>query len=324
MSSKSSYHEPVLLQESLELLNLSAGKTILDCTLGGGGHSSHILPLINPDGMLIALDRDRDALETAGPWLFEAAGTVSVVLIHSLFSRMESALAERADIANAGLDGVLFDLGVSSHQLDTDRGFSFRRDERIDMRMDTSTGRTAADLLAEETEEEIARILWEFGEERFSRRIARTIVQMRQSKDAITTTAQLARAVEISIPKSAWPRDIHPATKTMMAIRIAINSELDELTTGLKSAVHRLKPGGRIVVISFHSLEDRIVKQAFTAWAGLTPLPQASSMASVFAAQSRPEPILKLITRKPIVSSDTETTRNPRARSARLRAAEKL
>ncbi len=324
MNAEYSYHEPVLLLETLELLNLSPGKTVLDATLGGGGHSSRIISHIAPGGTLIALDRDLDALEEAGQKLQSQANDVQVILAHTSFGEMESALSAQSAARDIRLDGVLFDLGVSSHQLDTERGFSFRRDEKIDMRMDASSGQTAANLLAEEPEEEIARILWEYGEERFSRRIAHNIVAMRKSGEAITSTFELVKVIERSVPRSAWPKDIHVATKAMMALRIAVNCELDQLRAGLEAAVNRLKPSGRVLVISFHSLEDRIVKQAFNAMSGRSPLPQASSMASVQAAMNQPEPMLKLITRKPVLPTQTEIARNPRSRSARLRAAEKI
>ena len=333
-NSVSSYHEPVLLAEIIELLNPGPGRTFLDATLGGGGHSEALAQRLQPGGTLIALDRDTDALQAASARLAPLQNFVSIILIHTLFGNMEAALDTNKDVqdknldkelhksADVNLDGVLFDIGVSSHQLDTKRGFSFRRDEFADMRMDQTSGLSVAALLQEASEDELERILREYGEERWARRIARVMVERRVRNQPIETTAQLAEVVEQSIPRKAWPRDIHVATRTFQALRIAVNDELGQLQAGLEAAIARLAPHGRIAVISYHSLEDRIVKHVFAEAAGTMPSAPGSSPAAFL----RPDkaPVLRLLTRKPIVPTDLEIARNPRARSAKLRAAEKL
>ena len=316
------YHEPVMPAEVLQYLAPRPGETLLDATLGGGGHSALIAGRIGPGGTLIGLDRDRDALEAAGKRLANLATHVDIILLRSDFGKLNFAIEADERAKNLKLDGALFDLGVSSHQLDTRRGFSFRRDEPLDMRMDAETGRGAAQFLAEESEAEIARILFEYGEERASRRIARRLVERRQRGEPVQTTAQLAALVEGSIPRAAWPRDIHVATRTFQGLRIAVNDELGQLQRGLDAAIARLNPGGGIVVISYHSLEDRIVKQTFARGAGKTGGAPGSSPAAFLPSNA--EPILEIITRKPAASTETEVARNPRARSARLRAARKL
>jgi 16S rRNA (cytosine1402-N4)-methyltransferase len=222
-------------------------------------------------------------------------------------------------------DGVLFDLGVSSHQLDTERGFSFRRDEPLDMRLDAAdaTRPTAAELLATSGETEIARILWEYGDEKWSRRIARRIVERRGRGERIETTGQLAALIEQSVPRAAWPRDIHVATRSFQALRIAVNDELGQLRSGLSAAIGRLKPNGRLVVISYHSLEDRITKQMFAQWAGRVPSAPGSSPEALRPTPTQ-EPIATLLTRKPVTPGVEETARNPRARSAKLRAVRRI
>lgn len=312
------YHIPVLLAESLALLEPAPGATMLDATLGGGGHSAALAERISPGGALYGLDRDLEALDAAQKRL-ELFPAVKTTLVHTGFGEMDAALAALEGGGTIRFDGVIFDLGVSSHQLDTARGFTFRRDEPLDMRMDSSDASrpTAADLLANAPESEIARILWEFGDEKWSRRIAQRIGERRSKGEPLRSTAQLAALVEQSIPRAAWPRDIHVATRSFQALRIAVNDELGQLRAGLQAAVLRLKPGCRMVVISYHSLEDRIVKQMFAVWAGRTPSAPGSSPAALMPP---PPAIGSLLTRKPITPTDTETARNPRARSAKLRA----
>ncbi|HLK60081.1 MAG TPA: 16S rRNA (cytosine(1402)-N(4))-methyltransferase RsmH [Chthonomonadaceae bacterium] len=315
------YHEPVLLAETLHYLAPKPGEIMLDATLGGGGHSLHIGRALAPGGTLIGLDRDSDAHRAAEIWLEALRNQITIILLHFDFGKISEALVDKFF---SGLDGILFDLGVSSHQLDTERGFSFRRDEPLDMRMDTTPGilRTAAELLATANEAEVARILWEYGEERFSRRIARTLAERRDRGEPVRTTGQLVAAVEVSIPRSAWPRDIHVATRTFQALRIAVNDEMGQLERGLNAAIDHLKPGGRVVVITYHSLEDRIVKQTFAREAGREPSASGYSPAA-FLPNTASAPRLTLLTRKPVLPTEAEKQRNPRARSAKLRAAQR-
>ncbi|HLV80839.1 MAG TPA: 16S rRNA (cytosine(1402)-N(4))-methyltransferase RsmH [Chthonomonadaceae bacterium] len=316
------YHEPVLLAETLRLLAPKPGETMLDSTLGGGGHSAALAQALSPGGTLIGLDRDPEALQAARIRLEPFRSSLTIILIYTEFSKLEVALEQTEGAQGLQLDGVLFDLGVSSHQLDTARGFSFRRDEPLDMRMDAASGApTAADLLATASEPELARILLEYGEERFARRIVRALIERRRSRDPVRTTGQLVEVVARAVPRAAWPRDLHVATRTFQALRIAVNDELGQLQEGLAAAVERLNPGGRIAVISYHSLEDRIVKQAFARWAGRAPSVPGSSPAAFLPPPEDAEPTLTLLTRKPIVPTAEEIARNPRARSARLRAA---
>lgn len=322
-STSGRYHEPVLLAETVRFLAPQPGETVLDATLGGGGHSAEIAPKLAPGGTLIGLDRDAEALEAARARLEPWRDSLTIILLHAAFGKLDFALEAEEATRGLLLDGVLFDLGVSSHQLDTARGFSFRRDEPLDMRMDAQSGRTAADLLAAEPEAEIARLLWEYGEERWARRIAHALAERRRKGERMETTGQLAAVVESSVPRPAWPRDIHVATRTFQALRIAVNEELDQLKRGLEAAVDRLKPGGRIVVISYHSLEDRIVKQAFARWAGRIPSAPGSSPAAFLPPTENAEGRLTLLTRKPVVPAAEEIARNPRARSAKLRAAQR-
>jgi 16S rRNA (cytosine1402-N4)-methyltransferase len=319
----SAYHEPALLAETLEYLDPKPGETMLDATLGGGGHSLAIAERLRPGGTLIALDRDTEALEAGRARLAPLADTLTIILKHADFGNMGTALAAQKGGDNRILDGALFDLGVSSHQLDTARGFSFRREEPLDMRMDATAGPSAADLIAAASEAEIARILWEYGEERWSRKIARSLVE-RRAQEPIRTTAQLAAIVERSVPRSAWPKEIHVATRTFQALRIAVNDELEQLKDGLQEAVARLRTGGRIVVISYHSLEDRIVKQTFARLAGRAASAPGSSPAAFLPNAEAPAPSLNLLTRKPVAPTAAEVARNPRARSARLRAARRV
>lgn len=318
------YHTPVLLEETLRYLAPQPGETMLDATLGGGGHSVRLAEALQPGGTLIGIDRDPEALQNASERLAPYRNSLTIIHVHSSFGKMGDALDSEPALSDVRLDGVLFDLGVSSHQLDTERGFSFRRNEPLDMRMDATDTMlpTAAEFLATAREAEIARVLWEYGEERASRRIARAIVERRQRKEPLETTAQLAALVENAIPRAAWPKDIHVATRTFQGLRIYINRELEELESGLKAAVERLSVGGRIVVISYHSLEDRIVKKRFAEWAGRTPNPPGDSPAALLP-NTKEEPILSLLTRKPVMPTDAEIARNPRARSAKLRAARK-
>ena len=290
-------HEPVMTAETIALLDPSRGGLFVDCTVGLGGHARALLEA--GASKLLGLDRDPAALKIARERL-EGFGD-RVELVHADYRELGRVLDDRGV---PGVDGALADLGVSSMQLDAEgRGFSFRRDEPLDMRMDQSQGPTAADLLDQVGEEELANLIFEYGEERYSRRIARAIVEAR-GRGSITTTGQLAQIVRRAVPRRGYQR-IDPATRTFQAIRIWVNRELDQLEAFVVEACSRLLAGARFAVITFHSLEDRIVKHAFRA-----------------LAQGRLA--LKILTKRPIVPGDTELDRNPRARSAKLRAVERL
>ena len=292
-------HVPVLLDEALKYLNVRPGGVVVDATLGLAGHSSEIAKRLGGKGRLICFDRDPEAMAAAKVRLDEVKAELGVEmpelrLVAKAFSEAAS------EIEPGSLDGLLADFGVSSLQLDeAHRGFSFRSDGPLDMRMDTRSGETAEQVVNQEDENELADLIYEFGEERRSRRIARAIVRARP----ITTTAELARIVSAAAPSMKGDK-IHPATRTFQALRIRVNNELGEIQSLLKSAGSLLKPGGRLVLISFHSLEDRLVKDAFREFGR--------------------EKIFEVLTKKPVVAEEQEQMRNPRSRSAKLRAAEKL
>ena len=291
-------HVSVLLDEVLDWLAPRPGGTYVDATLGNGGHAAALLERSAPDGRLLGLDADPRALETAGARLAHFGDRV--VLVNANFRELQSVAVERNV---AGVDGIVMDLGLSSRQLEASgRGFSFREDEPLDMRFDPSRGRSAADLLNELDEREIADLIFQHGEEPRSRRIARQIVQ-RRARAPFRSTGDLVAAVEAAL----GPRRgrTHPATRTFQALRIAANDELGALDAALPQAAGLLQPGGRLAVISFHSLEDRRVKQYFRA-GGTSEAP------------------LRALTKRPLVPSDAEVARNPRSRSAKLRLAERL
>jgi 16S rRNA (cytosine1402-N4)-methyltransferase len=290
-------HAPVMVAETVTLLEPSRGGLFVDCTVGLGGHTRALLEA--GATRVLGLDRDPAALALAAESL--PAWGDRIELVHADFRELGSLLDARGVHE---VDGALADLGVSSMQFDTaGRGFSFRRDEPLDMRMDQTQGPTAADLLAGVEEEELANVIFQYGEERFSRRIARRIVETRQTA-AIATTGQLAQIVRRAVPRKGYQR-IDPATRTFQALRIWVNRELDGLDAFLVEASRRLRAGARLAVITFHSLEDRIVKHVFRALA-------AGEMA------------LRVLTRKPVTPAEAEVARNPRARSAKLRAIERL
>ena len=286
-----------MVHEVLDHLAPARGGVFVDCTVGLGGHARAILEA--GASRLIGLDRDPAALAIARETLAPFGDRVE--LVHSDYRRLADVLDARG---LDGVDGVLADLGVSSMQLDAaGRGFSFRRDEPLDMRMDTTAGPTAAQAIAAADERTLADVIYEFGEERYSRRIARAIVEQRGSA-AIETTAQLAAIVRRAVPRKGFSK-IDPATRTFQAIRIWVNRELEGLDAFVTDAVRRLNAGGRIVIIAFHSLEDRIVKHTLRALA------------------AGGEPGLAIRTKRPLVPSEAEISDNPRARSAKLRAAER-
>lgn len=304
-------HTPVLVEAVLQWLAVRPGGVYVDGTLGGGGHAVAICRALGDHGWLIGIDRDPVAVETARMRL--ASEKARTVCVRGNYADMRHIVQQQGVEA---VDGVLLDLGVSSIQLDAaERGFSFAYDGPLDMRMDREHPITAADLLARLSEEELADLLWKYGEEPESRRIAAAVVETR-SRCLITSTKQLAEIV--SRAKRRRSRRIHPATQTFQALRIAVNRELEFLEQGLEAGLELLKPGGRMVVISFHSLEDRIVKRTFAAHAGRW----ISQPAGGRLWQGR-KPAVRLLLRKPLRPGEEEVARNPRARSARLRAVER-
>lgn len=307
-------HLPVLQEEVLRFLAPKSGGIYLDGTVGGGGHATLILQASEPDGVLIGLDRDRSALAAAGDRLADYGERVR--LFHRNFSEMAEPLTQ---LGITGLDGFLLDLGVSSHQLDTgERGFSFQQEAPLDMRMDTGCGQSAADLVNELPEEELATIIRQYGEERWAKRIAAFVVRARQ-KEPIQTTLQLVDVIKGAIPRGAWEERLHPATRTFQALRIAVNDELGSLERGLKEGLRLLNKGGRGVVISFHSLEDRIVKNTFRGLAQGCTCPKGFPRCVCGT-----EPQVRVLSGRPVTAGGEEVGRNPRARSAKLRAVEKL
>ena len=307
-------HQPVLLAETLLLLKPQAGETFVDATLGLGGHTEAILAA-NDGVRVIGIDQDTEAIELAKDRLDKFGERFSVY--HSNFSDIKQVLVE-AEIETA--DGVLADLGVSSLQFDSQtRGFSFRFDAPLDMRMNAdSNAETAAELLETLSEFEIARIIYEYGEERLSRRIARRIVERRENGEPVKTTKELAVLVEKAVGRGKKDK-IHPATRTFQALRIAVNGELEILEQFVRDSIEILKKDGRFAVITFHSLEDRIVKQTLQKLSGKCFCPPKFPQC-VCGAKTE----IEILTRKPIVPTETETEENPRARSAKLRACLKL
>ena len=302
MTKSTDRHVPVLFQQAIDFLRVRAGGTYVDCTLGLAGHAEGIVRLLGPEGHLIGFDRDLEALVLAKERLdrvCEELGSEAptVTLVGEAFS----AIGEHVEPAS--VDGLLADFGVSSLQFDeAHRGFSFQADGPLDMRMDTRRGPTAEQVVNEENEHELANLIYEYGEERRSRRIARAIVRGRP----VTTTGQLARIVASAAPamKGAMKQErIHPATRTFQALRIVVNRELEEIKALLEAAPRLLKPSARLVVISFHSLEDRIAKDSLR--------------------EGAQKGIWEILTRKPVIAGEEETERNPRSRSAKLRAAER-
>jgi 16S rRNA (cytosine1402-N4)-methyltransferase len=308
------FHKPVLVEEVVASLQCRAGAVYVDGTLGGGGHAFEILRNSAPDGRLIGIDADGDALRETRKRL--APFGDRAVLVKGNFADMGTILS---GMNIEKVEGILLDLGVSSHQLDTaERGFSFTLDAPLDMRMDQMRGPNAYDLIHSLSVEELGGLIREFGEERMARRIARAIAK-RRAISPIRTTGDLAGVVAGAVPKSADTARIHPATRTFQALRIAVNDELINLRQAVAVGMERLKPGGRISVISFHSLEDRIVKNAFRAGEKGCICPPDLPL----CACGR-KPTMKVLTRKPVVAGEAEINDNPRARSAKLRTAERI
>ncbi len=314
MSGAAGGHVPVMPDEVIAYLAPRSGGRYLDGTLGGAGHARLVLEASSPDGRLVGLDRDPAAIRRAQDVLAPFADRID--LRHCNFAQMEQVAGE---LGVDGFDGILLDLGVSSYQLDeAERGFSFRADAPLDMRMDDSTGPTAADVLAEEDEKELARIFREFGEERYARRIARRIVAQRE-QEPLVSTGQLAELVRDAVPGGKVPSRIHPATRVFQALRIYVNDELRSVEQGLEQAVSLLRPGGRLVVISFHSLEDRRVKHFFRELATGCTCPPRIPM-----CVCGKQPSVHLLTRRGVRAGEAEIASNSRSRSAILRAVEKL
>jgi len=304
-------HVPVLLRETIDALAIKAGGTYVDGTLGRGGHAREILLRAGTGARLVGIDRDEQALSESSERLGGVPG-VNITLVHGCHGNIAKIVR---DEGIDSVDGVLLDLGVSSPQLDeAERGFSFRADGPLDMRMDRSRGETAADIVATRGEEELATLLRTFGEEPAARRIAKAIVRARAT-GRISTTAQLAALVESTVGRTG-PH--HPATRTFQALRMAVNDELGELERALEGGLGLLKPGGRFAVITFESITDRVVKRFFAAHAG--------RMVSLQSGGERWEgdlPKVNLVTRRAVTAAEEEKSCNPRSRSAKLRAAER-
>lgn len=307
-------HRPVLLDECIEALNIRPEGVYLDGTLGRAGHSREIARRLSGSGRLICVDRDQAALDAAqerlGEWMDR------VTLVHSNFDRVSEILDE---LGISGVDGMLFDLGVSSPQLDDgSRGFSYMADAPLDMRMDRSEGLTAADVVNTWSQEELRRILFQYGEERYAPLIAAAIVRRREERP-IETTLELVDIIKEAMPARALKEKQHPAKRSFQAIRIAVNDELSSVDRMIQGAVPRLNKGGRLAVITFHSLENRIVKTGFGAFAKGCICPPDFPVCVCGRT-----PDIKLVNKKPILPSQQEIEENPRARSAKLRVAEKL
>lgn len=308
------HHVTVLMEEAVAGLNIRPGGIYVDCTLGGAGHSSLIASKLTDGGRLIAIDQDDWALDNARERLTSYMDRVT--LVKSNFRHIKDIVS---DLGLPGVDGILFDLGVSSPQLDEgERGFSYNADAPLDMRMDQQAPLSAYDIINEWDEEEIAKIIWLYGEEKFSRRIARQIVQQRK-KQPIQTTGELVELIKEGIPAAARRTGPHPAKRTFQAIRIAVNDELDAFKEAVVDAIQVLNPEGRVSVITFHSLEDRICKQIYQDFSKGCTCPPAFPICTCGN-----EAVVKVITRKPILPSEEELEANKRARSAKLRVAEKL
>jgi 16S rRNA (cytosine1402-N4)-methyltransferase len=314
LSETENIHTSVLLEETIDLIDPKPTDVIVDATLGLGGHSLAMFER-QPGIRLIGIDQDAEAIEKARRRLKPYGDLLTI--IHTNFANIRKAVTETGV---KQVNGILADLGVSSLQFDSEtRGFSFRFEASLDMRMDAEDDiPTAAELLASLSEEEIANVIYRFGEERFSRRIARRIVERRDAGTPVSTTKELVELVERSVPRS--PKDkIHPATRTFQALRIAVNDELGILENFLADSVELLAPGGRFAVISFHSLEDRIVKRAFQRLSGRCQCPPRMPACQCGAAKK-----VDILTKKPIVPTEAESRNNPRSRSAKLRAVKKL
>lgn len=312
-------HIPVMLAEVTQHLSLKPGAVVVDCTLGGAGHSAHFADLIAPGGTLVGIDRDDIALNVAANTLRlgQRDTDVEILLAKGNFGDLDEILTR---VGVGYIDAILFDLGVSSHQIDEPgRGFTFKVDAPLDMRMDPeSGGMTAVDILATYDADRLTRIFAEYGEERWASRIASFVVEAR-AREAITSSGQLVDIVKAAIPASARRAGGHPAKRVFQALRIEVNGELDAVERGVSAGLRWLAPRGRIAVLTYHSLEDRIVKRLFAEAAQGCTCPPGLPVCSCGH-----EPMVKLVTRKAMEPSAEEVARNPRARSAKLRVAERL
>ncbi|MGL5615562.1 MAG: 16S rRNA (cytosine(1402)-N(4))-methyltransferase RsmH [Sarcina sp.] len=306
-------HISVLLEECLEGLNIKEDGIYVDCTLGGAGHSSEIAKRLGEGGRLIGIDQDTDALKAAGEKLKVYN---NATLVHSNFENIKSVIE---DLGLDGVDGILIDLGVSSYQLDTaERGFSYMQDAALDMRMNRDIDFSAHDVVNGYSEDQLYKIIRDYGEEKFARRVAQFIVRAREEK-TIDTTFELVEIIKAAIPAKARREGPHPAKRTFQAIRIEVNRELSIISKTIKDGVEKLNKGGRMAIITFHSLEDRIVK---TTYKELTHPCTCPSEFPICICNNTPE--VKIITKKPIEASKEELEFNPRSRSAKLRVIEKL
>ena len=312
------HHLPVLLNECLDGLAIRPGGAYLDCTLGGAGHSSEILKRLGEGGLLVGIDRDADAIEAASARLSAVDSPARFVALRGNFHDAPALLASAG--IDQSPDGILIDLGVSSHQLDVrERGFSYHDDAPLDMRMDREQALSALEIVNQWSEDDLNRILRDFGEEKWARQIARVICD-RRKEAPVETTSQLVAIIDAAIPKKFRQGDgSHPARRTFQALRIAVNDELTPLEPALRALAGLLIPGGRLCVITFHSLEDRIVKNTFRNMADPCTCPKSFPV-----CVCGKKPVVKPITRKPVTASAEELERNPRSRSASLRIVEKL
>lgn len=306
-------HVSVLLNECLDALNIKEDGIYVDCTLGGAGHSSHILQRLSKEGLLVGIDQDTDALKAAGERLKEYENKK---LVHNNFHNIDSIL-EELDIPK--VDGILMDLGVSSYQLDEgERGFSYMKDAPLDMRMNRDREFSAYDVVNSYSMEDLWRIIRDYGEEKFAKRVAEFIVNRREEKP-IETTLELVDIIKAAIPAKARREGPHPAKRTFQAIRIEVNGELEILNKAIEDGVNRLNKGGRMAIITFHSLEDRIVKLKFRELANPCTCPKEFPI-----CVCGKKPLVKLISRKAIEPSKEEVEENPRSRSAKLRVIERF
>lgn len=305
-------HEPVMLKECIQALNIKPDGIYVDGTLGGAGHSIEIVKRLSKKGKLIGIDRDEEALKAASKKLAEYQ---NVTYIHGNHDNIQTILH---NLNIKEVDGILLDLGVSSYQLDERaRGFSYMGDAPLDMRMDVTTGITAKEIVNNYSEEKLSKIFWEYGEEKFSKQIAKNICKIRKEKE-IKTTKELVQIIEKSIPK-AKQKDGHPAKRTFQAIRIEVNNEIEPLYNTIINSIHCLKQHGRLVVITFHSLEDRLVKNAMLDLQGKCTCP--SDLPYCICEY---ESFGKVINKKPIVATQEEQERNPRSKSAKVRIFERV
>jgi len=308
-------HETVLLNETVEGLNVKPDGVYVDCTLGGAGHTALILDQLGPEGHLYAFDQDMTAIDNAAQLLSEELKSGKLTFIHDNFRNLKSALQEQ-DVNK--VDGLLYDLGVSSPQLDvTERGFSYHKEAKLDMRMDQSQELTAHYIVNNWEYSDLVRIFFRYGEEKFSKQIARKI-EARRAEETIETTHDLVDIIKDAIPAPARRKGGHPAKRVFQALRIAVNDELGSLEDSLEQAVDILNVGGRISAITFHSLEDRIVKQLYKSYSNMPDLPRGLPV-----IPDDKQPVLKMINKKPILPSEEELAQNNRSRSAKLRIAEK-